>query len=178
MAGLVHLIVDRARTLAVPGIVHVRNKQADAGELLTIARYYQAQGRTVLISSRVDVALAAGAAGVHLPSGSISPARWRSIVPAGFIIGVSCHNRQDLERAQAEGADYAYLSPVFAPLSKPDDRSPLGLEGFQQLIAGLTMPVLALGGITWAQQVACESAGAAGIAGISLSEGSAQRSGS
>ncbi|MCX6592447.1 MAG: thiamine phosphate synthase [Acidobacteria bacterium] len=175
--GLVHLIVDRARALDAPGIVHVRNKQADAGELLTISRYYQAQGRTVLINSRVDVAVAAGAAGVHLPSGSISPARWRSIAPAGFIIGVSCHTREDLERAQAEGADYAYLSPIFAPLSKSDDRPPLGLPGFQQLIAGLTMPVLALGGITWAHQAACEAAGAAGIAGISLSEGSAQRGG-
>lgn len=170
MAGLVHLIVDRARMLAVPGFVHVRNKQADAGKLLAMVRYYQAQGRTVLVNSRVDVALAAGAAGVHLPSGSISPARWRPIVPAGFMIGVSCHHRQDLECAQAEGADYAYLSPVFAPLSKPDDRPPLGLERFRQLIAGLTIPVLALGGITWAHQAACETAGAAGIAGISLSE--------
>ncbi|MCX6599720.1 MAG: thiamine phosphate synthase [Acidobacteria bacterium] len=170
MAGLVHPIVDRARTLSSPGIVHLRNKQIDAAELLGVVRHYQVQGRTVLINSRVDVALAAGAAGVHLPSDSIAPSRWRELVPPGFLIGVSCHNRDDLERAQAEGADYAYLSPVFAPLSKPDDRPPLGLEGFQHLIAGLTMPVLALGGITWAHQQACEAAGAAGIAGISLSE--------
>jgi thiamine-phosphate pyrophosphorylase len=170
MAGLLHLIVDRPRTLSSPGTVHVRNKQIDAGELLGVVRHYQAQGRTVLVNSRVDVALAAGAAGVHLPSDSIAPSRWRKLVPPGFLLGVSCHNRQDLERAQAEGADYAYLSPVFAPLSKPDDRPPLGLDGFQQLIAGLTMPVLALGGITWAHQAACEAAGAAGIAGISLSE--------
>lgn len=167
---MVHLIVDQPRTLQVPGTVHVRNKQIDAGELLAMIRHYQAQGRTVLVNSRVDVALAAGAAGVHLPSDSIAPSRWRKLLPPGFLIGVSCHSREELERAQAEGADYAYLSPVFAPLSKPDDRPPLGMEGFKQLIAGLTLPVLALGGITWAHQQACEAAGAAGIAGISLSE--------
>lgn len=171
MAGLVHLIVDRPRTLQVPGTVHVRNKQIDAGELLAMVRHYQAQGRTVLVNSRVDVALAAGAGGVHLPSDSIAPSRWRKLLPPGFLIGVSCHNRQDLERAQAEGADYAYLSPVFAPLSKPDERPPLGLDTFQRMTAGLTLPVLALGGITWAHQAECEAAGAAGIAGINLGHG-------
>ena len=171
MAGLVHLIVDRARELSVPGIVHVRNKQLDAAPLLALVRFYQAQGRTVLVNSRVDVALAAGAAGVHLPSDSPAPFWWRKLAPPGFLIGVSCHSRAELERAQAEGADYAYLSPVFAPLSKPDGRPPLGLDGFQQMVAGLALPVLALGGITWAHRTACEAAGAAGIAGISLSGG-------
>ncbi len=164
---MIHAIVDRARVFEAD-VVHVRNKNITARALLDLTRWYVAFGRTVVVNTRADVALAAGAAGVHLPSGSFAPSELRALTPNGFLIGVSCHNRADLERAQAAGADYAYLSPVFAPLSKAGTRQPLGLDGFERLVRGLTIPVLALGGVTPARLDDCLAAGAAGIAGIGL----------
>ena len=122
----------------------------------------------MIVNMRADIALAAGAAGVHLPSGSFAPRELRTITPPGFLIGASCHSREDLERAQAGGADYAYLSPVFAPLSKDDSREPLGLATFAERIRGLTIPIFALGGVTPARLSECLAVGAAGIAGIGL----------
>lgn len=179
----VHLIVDAIRDLP-PGLradlVHVRNKTASARELIAIARHYVALGERVTVNTRADVALAAGAAGVHLPSRCFFPPgprggpvirRIRAIGPAGFLTGVSCHTREELEHAQAEGADYAYLAPVFTPLSKVESLPPLGLDGFARIIQGLTIPVLALGGITADRIDACVAAGAAGVAGITLGFG-------
>lgn len=164
---MIHAIVDRRRN-ARADVIHVRNKIIPARELFELAKWYVNRGDRVVVNTRADIALAAGAAGVHLPSGSFAPRELRPIVPAGFLIGVSCHSREDVERAQAEGADYAYLSPVFAPLSKQDARAPLGLEGFAAAIRGLTIPVFALGGATPERLGECLAAGAAGIAGIGL----------
>lgn len=164
---MIHAIVDRAGEVRAD-VVHVRNKQLEARPLLELVRWFVSAGHRVVVNTRCDVALAAGAAGVHLPGNWIDLSRYRVIVPAGFLIGVSCHSREDLLRAQAEGADYAYLSPVFAPLSKQDARPPLGLDGFSGMVAGLSLPVLALGGITAVRIPECLAAGAAGVAGISL----------
>jgi thiamine-phosphate pyrophosphorylase len=164
---VIHAIVDRKREVR-SDTIHVRNKTATARELLEVVKWYVSRGDRVIVNTRADVALIAGAAGVHLPSGSFAPREIRAIAPPGFVIGVSCHSREDLERAQVEGADYAYLAPVFAPLSKQDSRSPLGLDGFAAAIRGLTIPVFALGGLTPDRLSECLAAGAAGIAGISL----------
>ncbi len=164
---MIHAIVDRPRVVRAD-IVHVRNKEIDGRALLEIAQWFVSRKYRVVVNTRCDVALAAGAAGVHLPGHWIDLSRYRAIVPAGFLIGASCHSREDLLRAQAEGADYAYLSPVFAPLSKRDERPPLGLDGFSRMVAGLTIPVLALGGVTAERIPECLAAGAAGVVGISL----------
>jgi thiamine-phosphate pyrophosphorylase len=122
----------------------------------------------VIVNSRVDVALVCGALGVHLPAQSPAPAEFRRITPPGFLIGVSCHDIEELRRAERGGADYAFFSPVFHPLSKPDQRAAHGLSGLRAACGSVRIPVYALGGITLANAPLCMQAGAAGIAGITL----------
>jgi thiamine-phosphate pyrophosphorylase len=121
----------------------------------------------ILVNTRADVAIAAEAAGVHLPSRSPAARTWRR---PGFLTGVSCHTQEEVRQAEAEGADYVLFGPVFAPLSKPTDLQPRGLEVLAQACAAVRIPVLALGGVTRENSAACVSAGAAGIAGISMFE--------
>jgi thiamine-phosphate pyrophosphorylase len=125
-----------------------------------------ALGPSILVNDRTDVAIACGAAGVHLRSNSISPRNIREIAPAGFIITVACHNDEDVKKA--EGADYAILAPIFKPLSKVAVINPVGLESLQRIASTAPLPVIALGGITESNAIRCIEAGAAGIAGITL----------
>jgi thiamine-phosphate pyrophosphorylase len=138
----------------------------------------------LLINSRVDVALAVGADGIHLRSNDIAASEARTIwaKSAGrvdCVIGVSCHSLEDVLRAEAHGADFAVLGPVFGKAGSTEP--PLGMEAFGRMVrrgnpvdpkveAGQTlrMPVIALGGITIENAVECMRAGAAGVAGIRL----------
>jgi thiamine-phosphate pyrophosphorylase len=122
----------------------------------------------VLVNDRADVAIACGAAGVHLRDRSVSPGVIRSIAPAGFVVSVACHDADAVFRAHQEGADYAVLAPIFAPLSKPPGWPPLGLDALRAIASRAKIPVIALGGITTENAPRCVEAGAAGVAGISL----------
>ena len=122
----------------------------------------------ILVNTRVDVALAAGSAGAHLPAGSPAPRIWRSLTPPGFLIGVSCHTLDEVRAAEHQGADYAVFGPVFAPRSKSTVLELRGIEGLAQAVRTVSIPVLALGGITATNAKDCVQAGAAGIAAISL----------
>ena len=148
--------------------VQIRDKELAARELIAVVRRAVGTMGKVLVNSRVDVAIAAGAAGVHLPAGSIAPSEWRGITPPGFLIGVSCHTRDEVVRAEQEGADYVLFGPVFAPLSKTSALAPRGLDELRRVSHAVKIPVLALGGITWENAEACVGAGAAGVAGITL----------
>lgn len=153
-------------------LIQIREKDLPARELATFTRRVMAlpnPHRTlVLVNDRVDVALACGAHGVHLPGNRIAPESLRRMLPERFVIGVSCHSREELFRAQAEDADYVFISPVFQPLSKRDGREPLGIPGLSAAVAGLQIPAFALGGITPEAIPLCAQAGAPGVAGISL----------
>jgi thiamine-phosphate pyrophosphorylase len=148
--------------------VQIRDKELPARELMEVVRRAMAWGGKILVNSRVDVAIAAGAAGVHLPAASIAPSEWRAITPSRFLIGVSCHTLDEVVRAEREGADYVVFGPVFAPLSKTSDLAPRGLEELARVSRAVRIPVLALGGITEENAMACVEAGAAGVAGITL----------
>ena len=125
-------------------------------------------GPRVLVNDRADVAIACGAAGVHLRDGSVSPRVIRRIAPAGFVVTVACHDADAVVRAGDEGADFAVLAPIFAPLSKPLGWPPLGLDALRAIAARAKVPVIALGGITRENAPLCVEAGAAGVAGITL----------
>jgi thiamine-phosphate pyrophosphorylase len=162
-----------ARNLAA-GIdwIQIREKDLSARDLFDLVQCARAlpnpAATKILINTRVDVALAAGAAGAHLPSGSPPPSRWRAITPPDFLIGVSCHTLEEARAAEQDGADYTLFGPVFAPLSKSADLPPRGLVRLAEVARAVRIPVLALGGITRENASECTSAGAAGVAAISL----------
>ena len=129
----------------------------------------------LLINSRTDVALAAGADGVHLRSADIAPPDVRETIrrsahwplPTGrFLITVSCHSQADVLRAESEGADFAVFAPVFEKKAQPETK-PAGLQALREACQ-TKIPVLALGGVTLENAAACLEAGAAGIATIRL----------
>jgi len=150
--------------------IQIREKDLDARALAELVQeaLRRCGNAKILVNSRADIALACGAAGLHLPADSPPPSAWRPICPPGFLIGVSCHSVEELREAERHGASYALFSPVFRPLSKDDARPPHGLEGLRLACASVRIPVLALGGITEENSPLCLEAGAAGVAGITL----------
>lgn len=158
--------IDRAIACGVD-LVQIREKDLSARALLDLtARAVSLAAGThtrILVNDRLDVALAARAHGVHLPSGSPPPAVWRQITPPGFLIGVSCHTPDDIRAA--EGADYVVYGPVFP---SPGKGAPIGLDGLARGVEAASMPVLALGGVDEGNAAECLARGASGIAAIRL----------
>lgn len=154
-------------TLARADWIQVREKLLPARRLLKMVAALTGRGPKIIVNSRLDVALAAGAHGVHLPADSPAATRFRTITPPGFLIGVSCHTLTEVERAEQEGADYAFLSPIFPSPSKPGYGPPLGVELLAEACRRVRIPILALGGVNDANAENCIAAGAAGFASIS-----------
>ncbi len=172
MLGGVEPLLARIAVNDVEGVelIQIREKDLPARALCELVSRAVALCRhaKVIVNTRVDVAMACGAHGVHLPAHSPAPSEFRRIVPTGFVIGVSCHDLAELRAAESEGADYALFAPVFRPLSKTDLRQPLGLDGLRAACRSVRLPIYALGGITVGNAPDCAQAGAAGIAGITL----------
>jgi len=122
----------------------------------------------IVINDRLDIALAVGAHGVHLGGQSLPANVVRRHVEKDFLIGASCHSLDQALEAEAGGADYILLGPVFDTPSKRRYGPPLGLDKFSEVAHRIKIPVLALGGITVERVRTCLEAGAAGIAAIRL----------
>ena len=158
-------------------LIQIRQKFMETRPLIDLAgpAIERARGTPsrIVINDRLDVALALGAAGVHLGNHSLPAQAVRPIVPPGFLVGVSCHSLEDAQAAESAGADYLLLGPVFETPSKRaygPPLGPLGLDLFRQIAAQVKTPTLALGGITLDRVKPCLDAGAAGIAAIRLFE--------
>ena len=146
--------------------IQIRERDLESRKLTELTRRVLAvtTGATrILVNDRADVALAAGAHGVHLRDGA-PPIRL--FKQPGFIVSASCHDPKAVDTLQE--ADMIILAPVFAPLSKPRDRQPIGLTGLHDACVRSIVPVIALGGITETNIQPCLATGAAGIAGISF----------
>jgi thiamine-phosphate pyrophosphorylase len=109
---------------------------------------------------------------VHLPASGLPVAEVHRQYPA-LLIGASCHNLDELRRAEQGGADFAVFGPVFQPLSKESATLPLGVEKLAEAVRTVRTPVLALGGITIENAGEFLRAGAAGLAAITLFQKSA-----
>ncbi len=161
--------------------VQIREKDLKARELLALARPAVAMTRDagratdarVLINDRLDVALAAGAAGVHLGHES-TPARevvrWcrAGNAPAEFLVGVSCHHIEEAREAESAGAGYIFFGPVYATPSKESFGPPQGVAKLGEVCRAVRLPVIAIGGVNEESAPECLRAGAAGIAAIRL----------
>jgi thiamine-phosphate pyrophosphorylase len=151
-------------------LVQVRERDLDARALVRlVARCVDAVRGTaarVLVNDRADVALAAGAHGVHLPGHGMPAARLRRHLPAGYLVGRSVHGADEAARAAAAGGlDYLVFGPVFETVSKPGER-PQGIDALREAASAVSLPVLAIGGITPERFAGVARAGAAGVAAI------------
>lgn len=166
-------LVEQARYAVDAGIdlVQVREREWDAaplvdlvGQIVGVARGTRTR---VVVNDRLDVALAAGAAGVHLRGDSLPPSAVRAIVPPGFLVGRSVHGVEEARLVDAS-VDYLVAGTVFPTAPKCGAPSCLEAHGLAEIVRAVTAPVLAIGGATIERAGAIAASGAAGLAAIGL----------
>jgi thiamine-phosphate pyrophosphorylase len=181
----VSVLAEKIATLAGSGVdwVQIREKDLSARQLTGLVRatlrctlvqtHRDPDMPRIIVNDRVDVALTAGAGGVHLGERSLPVGDAKVVVRSrasvkNFLLGVSCHSLESVKSAAGGGADYAFFGPVFATPSKAAFREPQGLRRLAEVCRSMPIPVLAIGGITVENADKCFAAGAAGIAAIRL----------
>jgi thiamine-phosphate pyrophosphorylase len=167
-------IVEQVRAAARVGVhlVQVRERDLEGRPLGELVRgcmsAVQGSRTRVVVNERLDVALACGADGVHLRATSFPAARARAIVPPGFLIGRSVHTAEEATSLDREGqVDYLVAGTIWPSASKPGFEG-AGLGVLASITARVSVPVLAIGGVTEARVAQVKRAGAAGIAAIGL----------
>jgi len=187
------LVTDRRRLAPVPGardvealidatrrgvaagatMIQIRERELDDAALVEvtarIVRQSAPAGVQVVVNDRVDVAMAAAAAGVHLPARGAAPERVRAIAPPGFLIGRSVHSEAEALAAERTGAcDYLVFGSVYPTAGKPPGHEPAGIDALARVCHMVRLPVLAIGGIDARRAREVARAGAGGIAAIGL----------
>jgi thiamine-phosphate pyrophosphorylase len=152
--------------------IQIREKDLDDMALFRltsrIVELARGTGCRVLVNGRADIALAAGAHGVHLPSTGLRVSDIRPWVPENFLVGVSAHTMAEIRRAAAQGADYLLVGHIFRTESKLAYGPALGLRQLWKACSSVSLPVLGLGGMKPDLIRSVLDTGAAGIAAISL----------
>lgn len=173
-------IVRIARAAIRAGVdwVQIREKDLPTQGLLEMTRQMVAAAEgsaaKILVNDRLDVALTAGTAGVHLGGESMPVAAARKLSTEvlgpgrAFLVGRSCHSLEEAEQTEHDGADYIFFGPVFVTPSKAQHGPPQGVERLAEACRAVRIPVIAIGGIDLGNAAECFRAGAAGIAAIRL----------
>jgi thiamine-phosphate pyrophosphorylase len=169
-------LLDKIREVAAADVdwVQIREKDLSARELFAlVSEAVTLASVRVIVNDRLDVALAARAAGVHLGHASV-PARevvaWcrAGNAPADFLVGVSCHSLEGAREAETSGASYTYFGPIYETPSKIPFGKPHGVDELAEVAKAVRIPVIAIGGVNESNAAECIRAGAAGIAAIRL----------
>jgi thiamine-phosphate pyrophosphorylase len=184
----IEALLKRAAIVAAAGVdwIQIREKDLSGKEVsfflrATVAQTKQINERDgrptrIIVNDRLDVALSEAAGGVHLGERSLpvqDVRKWIDAKPdlgegGKFLVGVSCHSVQAAVNAARGGADYIFFGPVFATPSKEQFGAPQGVERLAEVCSSVTIPVLAIGGITLGNASDCFAAGAGGIAAVRL----------
>jgi thiamine-phosphate pyrophosphorylase len=163
-------VVERAVAAGID-LIQMRERDLSTRDLLALAEAAVECARgtetRILVNDRLDVALAARGAGVHLPTHGLPVAEVRKHYPK-LLIGASTHDLDELRRAGEGGADFVVFGPVYETPSKKKYGAPVGLEALREAAQVAGVPVLALGGLTRENAGECLAAGAAGLAAITL----------
>jgi len=173
-----NLLLQKIEQAAKAGVdwIQIREKDLSGRELAKLTEQAilgARSGSSVLLNDRIDVACTVGAAGVHLGENSLPVSEARKLVDKGgakanFLVGVSAHSLEGALQAEHGGADYVIFGPVYTTPSKASFGEPQGVQRLREICKRLTIPVLAIGGITLENAGECVVAGAAGIAAIRL----------
>jgi len=168
-------LIDRAAEAARRGVdvIQVRERDLPDRDLVALVRRVvevtAGTGARVLVNDRLDVAVAAGAAGVHLRSDSPSASRIRAIAGSGLLIGRSVHSTPEVDAAVADGGcDYLMFGTVFPSSGKPEGHPIAGLDALKDVCRRSPLPVVAIGGVDRSRVEHIEAAGAAGFAAVGL----------
>ena len=152
-------------------LVQLREKEVSSRDFYNIAMKMKELAASynvpLIVNDRLDIALAAGAGGVHVGQDDLPCAAVRRLAPPGFRIGVSVSTVAEARAAEADGADYLGVSPVFDTPTKRDTPRAAGLEGLRRIRAATRLPLVAIGGIHAGNAAAVRAAGADGLAVVS-----------
>jgi thiamine-phosphate diphosphorylase len=166
-------LIAQAKEASRSGIdvIHVREADLEGAALVDLTRrivgaVHQSPTR-ILVNDRADVAIAAGAHGVHLRGDSYAASRCRVLGPSGWTIGRSVHERSETAAVSA-GADYVAFGTVFQSASKTAGHPVRGPEALREAVGAAACPLLAIGGISLSNLDEVAGAGAAGVAAIEL----------
>ena len=152
-------------------LLQYRNKAASSAALLRdsreIAEVCADKGVTFLVNDRADVALLAGADGVHVGQDDLPVEHARKVVGSGKYVGISTHNLEQFQRAAESSADYIAVGPIFSTTSKENPDAVVGFELLRQVRARTKKPIVAIGGITLERAAEVIEAGADCVAVLS-----------